>query len=138
MTRVFASVIDLGVVIGIVAAIYGGVAAAAFLIKPSAFHWPDRLAWGFPVVGLVILVPYLTFCWSTTGRTYGDSVLGVRVVNHRGERLRFAGAVLRALACAVFPIGLFWVAVSPHNRSLQDIVLRTSVIYDWTPRPAMA
>lgn len=36
-----------------------------------------------------------------------------------------------ALACALFPIGLLRVAVSQENRSLQDVVLRTSVIYGW-------
>ena len=29
-----------------------------------------------------------------------------------------------------FLIGLLWVAVSRENRSLQEVVLRTSVIYD--------
>lgn len=38
---------------------------------------------------------------------------------------------MRALACALFPIGVLWVAVSRENWSLQDVVLRTSVIYDW-------
>jgi len=32
-----------------------------------------------------------------------------------------------------FPIGLFWVVVDPRQRSLQDRVLATSVVYDWQP-----
>jgi hypothetical protein len=32
----------------------------------------------------------------------------------------------------VFPIGLFWVVINRHRRSIQDIVLRTEVVYDWT------
>jgi hypothetical protein len=32
-------------------------------------------------------------------------------------------------------IGLGWAALSRQNRSVQDIVLRTSVIYDWENRP---
>jgi hypothetical protein len=35
----------------------------------------------------------------------------------------------------VFPIGLLWCAVSTSRRSLQDIVVRTSVIYDWQAHP---
>jgi hypothetical protein len=31
----------------------------------------------------------------------------------------------------VFPIGLLWTAVSRENRSLADLLLRTSVVYDW-------
>jgi hypothetical protein len=34
--------------------------------------------------------------------------------------------------CVVFPIGLLWVAVSQDNRSAQDILLRTTVVYDWS------
>jgi hypothetical protein len=26
---------------------------------------------------------------------------------------------------------VFWVALSPHRRSVQDVVLRTKVVYDW-------
>ncbi len=84
--------------------------------------------------GLVVLVVYLTAAWSTTGRTYGCHVMGVRVVNFRGRRLRVAGALVRAVLCAVFPVGLFWCAASRGHRSLQDILLRTSVVYDWQPR----
>ena len=43
-------------------------------------------------------------------------------------------ALLRAALCVGFPIGLLWCAVSPSRRSLQDAVLRTSVVYDWRPR----
>ena len=32
----------------------------------------------------------------------------------------------------MFPLLLVWVAVSRHNRSVQDLVVGTSVIYDWS------
>ena len=138
VTRVVANAVDLGVVIAIVGAIYALIAATAFLLRPRTFQWPTGLGWGIPVIGVVIVIPYLTLSWFITGRTYGDTLLGVRVVNHRGERMGIASAVLRAVACTLFPIGLFWIVISPENRSLQDIVLRTAVIYDWAPRPATA
>ena len=77
---------------------------------------------------------YLTVAWWLSGRSYGCLVMGLRVVNHRGGPLHLAGAFVRALFCAALPIGLLWVAVSRENRSVQDTVLRTSVIYDWQPR----
>jgi len=77
---------------------------------------------------------YFTASWATVGRTYGDHLLGLRVLNFRGERLRWTGAFVRAVFCVVLPIGLYWVLVSTTNRSLQDTVLRTSVLYDWTTR----
>jgi uncharacterized RDD family membrane protein YckC len=136
VTRFVASAVDLVVVVVIVGVIYAVIAGFGFLLHPRSFQWPENLGWSIPVIGFVILVPYLTFSWCTSGRTYGDVLLGLRVVDWRGERMRVPWAVLRAIACTVFPIGLLWAAISPGNRSVQDVLLRTSVIYDWTPRTA--
>ena len=131
VTRTVASVIDAIVVVLLLSVVYLGVAAARFLLDPQAFSFPAPKA-VFALAGfLAMLTAYLTASWATTGRTYGDHVMGLRVVNFRGRHQRWAGAFLRALACTFFPIGLLWVAVSPENRSLQDVVLRTSVVYDW-------
>jgi uncharacterized RDD family membrane protein YckC len=40
-------------------------------------------------------------------------------------------AIVRAVACVVFPVGLLWAAVSPPRRSLLDLLLRSAVVYDW-------
>lgn len=135
VTRMAAGFVDLLVVVAIICAIYAVVTGVAFLLHPRSFHFPSGLGWSIPVIGSVVAVPYLTFCWCTTGRTYGDALLGLRVVNYQGRQLRFVGAVARALFCVLFPIGMLWIAVSPANRSVQDVVLRTSVIYDWLPTP---
>jgi uncharacterized RDD family membrane protein YckC len=135
VTRTIANVVDALVVVGIVAAIYAIVAGFLFLLHPASFHFPRDLGWSIPVIGFVVAAPYLAFGWYTTGRTYGDALLGLRVVNHNGKKLHFVTALLRAIACVVFPIGVFWVAVSGANRSVQDIVLRTSVVYDWSANP---
>ena len=34
----------------------------------------------------------------------------------------------------LFPLGLLWCAVDGSRRSVQDVVLRTTVVYDWQPR----
>ncbi len=43
-------------------------------------------------------------------------------------------ALGRGAFYALFPLGLLWAAVDGRNRSVQDLVLRTSVVYDWTHR----
>lgn len=131
MTRLIANTVDFLVVVLIVVAGYGAVSAALFLWSPSQFSFPEPPNGLMVLAGGVVLFVYLLASWVTTGRTYGDHLLGLRVVNFRGERLRFAGATLRAAFCVLFPIGVLWVAVSPANRSVQDVVLRTSVVYDW-------
>jgi uncharacterized RDD family membrane protein YckC len=86
------------------------------------------------VIGAVVLGLYLTAAWATTGRTYGNHVLGLRVVDTRGQKLSLVLSLLRASFCVALPIGLLWCAVNSSNRSVQDVVLRTSVIYDWLER----
>ena len=135
VTRVTASVIDVLVVALTMCVLYAVVTGVAFLVHPRTFHVPSWVGVSFPVVAFLVAVPYLTLSWRLTGRTYGDQLLGLRVVNYEGRHMHFVGALLRALFCAVFPLGLLWVAVSPANRSVQDVVLRTSVVYDWLPTP---
>lgn len=135
VSRVVANGLDLLVIVAVVCALYAVVTGLAFLLRPRSFDFPSGLWWSAPAAVVVVAVPYLAWCWRTTGRTYGDAVLGLRVVNRDGRPLRLVGAILRALFCVFFPIGLLWVAVSPANRSVQDEVQRTSVIYDWRTAP---
>jgi uncharacterized RDD family membrane protein YckC len=134
VSRVVASAVD-GVTVAIVLCVgYLGVAGLRFLVSPRTFSFPDAsLVTSFAAAATVCVV-YLTGCWWLSGRTYGCLIMGLRVVNHRGGRVRLPQALVRALLCTFFPLGLLWVAVSCDNRSAQDLVLRTSVVYDWTPR----
>jgi uncharacterized RDD family membrane protein YckC len=133
-TRLVASVIDALVVGGWLLAMYWGYVALRLVLSPGGFQPPDR---SLLLVGAAFFwaeVVYLTFAWWLGGRSLGDRVMGLQVVSTRGGRVRFLQAAARAFLCAVFPIGLLWCAVDPKRRSLQDIVLRTSVVYNWLPR----
>ena len=48
-----------------------------------------------------------------------------------GSDLSPPRGLLRALLYLIFPPGFLWAAVSGRNASLQDLVLRTSVVHDW-------
>jgi uncharacterized RDD family membrane protein YckC len=135
VTRVAAGAIDLGIVIIALGALYLGVTAFIFLFNPRNFSAPAPSPGLVYAVGCMLLTLYLAVSWRANGRTYGNHVMGLRVVNREGRRLRPLAAVVRAVLCVMFPIGLLWVLVSGQNRSLQDLVLRTSVIYDWELRP---
>jgi len=130
VSRTIAGVID----VGVVALATAGVVLGWSLIESlgdRAFELSIPGPLGAFLLGESLLTIYLWFGWATTGRTIGKQVMGLRLVNYRGELMRPGGALLRALACVIFPLGLLWSLVSSHNRSLQDVVLRTSVIYDW-------
>jgi uncharacterized RDD family membrane protein YckC len=132
VTRTVANTVDFAVSVGVVAAGYLSWCVVLFVVDARDFSFPNPTFLLLLACGELVLFLYFTGAWATTGRTYGDHLLGLRVVNHGGERMRWAGAAVRAVFCLAFPIGLFWTVVSPTNRSLQDTVIRTSVIYDWT------
>jgi uncharacterized RDD family membrane protein YckC len=135
VTRAAAGAIDVAIVIVSLGVCYLAVFAFLFLLEPRNFTAPRPSPGLVYAVGTLLLILYLAVSWMGNGRTYGDHVMGLRVVNHKGRRLHPLRALARAVLYAIFPIGLLWVLVSGQNRSLQDLVLRTSVIYDWDVRP---
>ncbi len=78
---------------------------------------------------LAVATLYLAVCWAISGCTAGAVIMGVQVVDRALRRLRPVTALLRALACVVFPIGLAWVVIDQHRRSVQDVLLGTRVVY---------
>jgi len=99
------------------------------MVNPTNFGFPAPNVIFSTAVTFVVAALYLTLCWTLSGRTVGSVLLGVRVVGRRSEQLGLAVAVLRAVACVLFPVGLLWVAVDKKRRSVQDIVLGSRVIY---------
>ena len=138
VTRIAAAAIDLGIVIIALGVCYLGVTALFFLFDPRNFTALSPSPGLVYAVGSVLLIIYLGVSWRGSGRTYGNYVMGLRVVNRKGNRLRPLVSIVRAALYVIFPIGLLWVMVSGQNRSLQDLVVRTSVIYDWDVRPIQA
>lgn len=133
VSRLTASTIDAVVVVVAVATGYLVVSGIKFLLAPSRFAFPRVGSNVLLTIGAVVTVGYLTWSWATTGRTYGNQLIGLRVVTYGREPISIGTAAARAALCVVFPLGLFFVVVSAENRSLQDVVLRTAVIYDWLP-----
>lgn len=136
VTRMVAAGLDGVVVILFLLVGYAAVAVLLFILDPRGFSFPELgLLFSMTTV-LLALVVYQTLAWRLTGRTYGGRVMGLRVVDRGGQRLRWAGSFVRALLSVGFPIGILWVAVSRENRSVQDVLLRTSVVYDWHTKAA--
>jgi len=132
VTRSVAGVIDGVVVVVAVLAGYVGVNGVRFLVRPRTFQFSEASPLPSVAIFLLVLVGYLFVAWSITGRTYGCHLMGLRVVGRRGGRPGPLVALLRALFCVVFPLGLLWCA-GGRQHSVQDVVLGTSVIYDWRP-----
>ncbi|QJY49196.1 RDD family protein [Pseudonocardia broussonetiae] len=131
VTRLLAAVLDLLAVLLLLTAAFLGVAAAGFLVAPLSFRWPTPPPELSILLGALLAVGYLTVGWATTGRTGGAAVLGLRVLSSSRGQLGWGRALVRAVLCVVFPLGLLWSAVSRERRSLQDAVVRSAVVYDW-------
>ena len=133
ITRLIADAIDLA----IVAALLFGALVAAGVVMYMLGDGRFRLPHGGPLLTAIAYpvteIAYLSFMWGSRGRSFGKDLLGLRVLQGDGRRLR----PLRSLGRAVFVTflggpSLLWVAVSRRNLAVHDIVLRTAVVYDWS------
>jgi uncharacterized RDD family membrane protein YckC len=138
-TRMLAGAIDGVVLLALLAGGYVAWVTVVVLWNPAGFRLPIPSRPLVLIVGHLVGTAYLTLCWRVSGRTYGDEVIGLRVLGRRGGPPGLVTALARAVVCLLFPFGLLWTAVSRESRSLPDLLLRTSVVYDWrTPSPARA
>ena len=140
ITRYMAGGIDILVSGALLFGFFVGFAVLRYLVGGSSFELPRPgavfSAASFPVVETL----YLTIAWTTTGRTIGNDLFGLRVVRDDGARVGVLRSAARAVICALFGfISLLWAAVSKRNAAVHDLLLRTSVVYDWTaartPKP---
>ena len=136
VTRFVANLIDTVVVLVMLGASYLGLASVKFLIDPRAFEFPDVSFLAGLTAALMLATAYLWLSWWLAGRSYGGHVMGIRVTGRRRPKLGPLRSLARAAFCVFFPIGFFWCLLSPHRRSIQDVVLFSSVVYDWLPHPS--
>lgn len=134
VSRLGAMVVDAAAAVIVVGGVYLTWAALRFMRNAARFTWPSVGFLELLAIAVIVVVLGLTLLWSSTGRSIGGRFMGLRVVDKRGELIRVPRAFLRALTCVVFPLGLLWSAFSRRNASVQDLIFRTQVIYDWHSR----
>jgi uncharacterized RDD family membrane protein YckC len=130
VSRGLAALVDMVVVVVALGLLYLGLALTTLLVNPTSFRFPAPNLIFSTAVTVAVSALYLTAFWTLSGRTVGAILLGIRVVGRSADRLAVAVAIVRAVACVLFPIGLLWVAVDRQRRSIQDIALGSRVIYD--------
>ncbi len=130
VSRGLADVIDLVAVV-LIALLILLVASAVRALFSRSLEFVSVPQPGRAALAALLLVAYLGYGWGLEGRTLGKTVMGLRVVGDDGADLSPARGLMRALLYLVFPPGFLWSAVSGRNASLQDLVLRTSVVHDW-------
>jgi RDD family protein len=134
VTRLLGAALDVGVVAALTLLVHLGIAGVRFMWWPATFQWPHPPVWLSVAMLVTIAVVYLTSGWATTGRSVGGSVLGFRVLSRDRALLGWPRAAARAALYVVLPIGLVLAAVGPRRRSVQDLLLGSTVVYDWHHR----
>jgi uncharacterized RDD family membrane protein YckC len=131
-SRLIAAFIDIALVALLVLGAWGGWEALRYIM--SVFYDLPTAA-GIPllIIGYVLMWLYWTWSWSVGGRSLGNILMGLRVQTNRGENLGLGLAALRSALSVVIALGLLWSIFSRKNKSLQDIVLGTEVVFDWAP-----
>ena len=120
-SRIVANVLDLGVVVVGVVGAYLGWTAVKLLWQGSSFTRPTPTFAQAFLFATVLNILYFAGAWTTSGRTVGDRVMGLRVLDRSGRRLRLGLALVRGLLCTLFPFGLLWAGISREDRSIQDL-----------------
>ena len=103
------------------------------------------ITWGdhriITIVGFVVwAIIYFAHPWSTSGRSLGMAVVGLRVVRTDGSPVSFGRAVVRILTLPLslvfLGVGFLIMLVQPERRALHDLIAGTAVVYSWDARAA--
>jgi uncharacterized RDD family membrane protein YckC len=140
VTRTIAAAVDALVVLLVMTVGLLSVNAVSFVLDPRGFQVVGNSQEVLIEVALGVATLYLAGSWTIVGRSYGCWLMGLRIVDRRGRSPRLVMALLRAGLYVFFPVGLLWCGVGRSRKSVQDLLLGTSVVYDWMPehRPRRA
>jgi len=136
VTRLSANIIDLVIVVLGVIGAYCLIGFVRFTIHPlQGLQLPEPPPWETGLILCALAVAYLTVTWTSTGRSIGKRLAGVRLQSNSGATLGPGRSLTRAILYVVFPVGFLWVILSARNRSAWDLLLSTQVVYDWGLQP---
>jgi uncharacterized RDD family membrane protein YckC len=140
VSRLAAFAVDLAVIWGAFVLIGASLRFVADLFLGSDFRFTEEWQW---IGGGVLLVWGFLYLWLTValaGRTWGMTLLGLRVVNREGSPLSGKNALVRTLvfpfSFLFFGLGFLGIFISPERRALHDAAASSAVVYDWGDRPA--
>jgi uncharacterized RDD family membrane protein YckC len=146
-SRLVAIIIDfliLAVVLAITFLLYDvlitNIAAGSRLVLGRSFQ--ENLSLNIIVTTIVVSVTsaiYFIFLWTTIGSTIGGVILGIKLVNAKGEKPNILQAFIRYLLEFAFfflgMIGSIGILLGRRHRALFDLAAGTYVVYNWDAKP---
>ena len=107
-----------------------------YLVVGPPFALPTPPQWLAVVVGGAIAVVYFASFWAIDGRTVGMQVLGLRLAGRRRDDLRARpGRCCGPSSASPSRPGCCGSSSAGATPPLQDLLVRSTVIYDWSYRP---
>jgi uncharacterized RDD family membrane protein YckC len=86
------------------------------------------------------LFTYYAYPWSTSGKTAGMAILGLRVVQRDGSQTTLRCGILRTvmfpLGFITLGLGFLGIITNREHQALYDRIAKTTVVYDWDARGA--
>jgi uncharacterized RDD family membrane protein YckC len=139
VTRLTAFAIDLVIAVTLFA-----LAAGVFEYIASALTGNQVILRDAPIVAAILLaawwVFYCTYPLAQAGRTFGMTVVGLRVVRVDGRDLDGWHAFLRVVAFplsfALAGLGFILILLRRDRRALHDLIAGSAVVYAWDARAA--
>jgi uncharacterized RDD family membrane protein YckC len=87
----------------------------------------------------LMLSAYFVFSWDWVGATFGDILIGLRVVNTQGGSISFIRSIMRLIgyyiSAFVFLLGFIWALFDRRRQGWQDKLGGSFVLYDWPAHP---
>ena len=113
---------------------------SASIVAGHSVHWSRSDSVVVAAISAVWLFVYFAYCWATTGRTPGMTLLGIRVVRADGAHAEPWRAVVRTLILPI-SVALFWlslplVLLQRAHQAPHDLIAGTAVVYTWDARAA--
>ncbi|WP_433788919.1 RDD family protein [Actinoplanes sp. CA-252034] len=118
----------------LIVAVMAGVATVVFGLVASALLGSEgrelaRIVLSTYVIFLpTIMASYCAAFWILAGRTPGQLVFGLRVVDRAGRRPRLFAGLVRALLLAYLPILALWLLFDRRHQGLHDKLAGTTVV----------
>ena len=108
---------------GLVLAVFNGDFNDAGRLSPGAVLSIAPLVFGL----------YCVVGWTLAGRTFGKALLGLRVVDRKGNHPSLTRSIVRVLGyivSSILWIGFIWIAFDSGRDGFHDKIARTHVVYD--------
>ncbi|MFD1370770.1 RDD family protein [Actinoplanes sichuanensis] len=128
VSRLAAYVLD-----ALIVSVMAGVATLTFALVASVLGSEGRELAKIVLSTYVVFLPTLMalYCsgfWILAGRTPGQLVFGLRVVNRDGRSPRLVAGLVRGLLLAYLPILALWLLFDRRHQGLHDKLARTTVV----------